>query len=488
MLKEIIFKEILNNIKSPKFTITFILSFILIELSIFSGIQRYEAARIEHSRIQEFNRSLLESQGSWGEVLNTGLRVMRKPEALGIFNIGLDGVIGKTATINQYGSTKIIDSYWSLHPIFALFGDIDITMIVLTIFSFFALLFSYDAISGEKEKGTLKLIFSNSVSRDTLILGKIIGGYLTLVSILIIPIVLGCLYIFIIPSVSLTGSELLRLLILLITFFVYLLVFFSIGVATSSFSHNSVISFLYFMVMWIAFVIVIPKLGVKVATFIEKPPVIEQLYTEQELALKENQKNMEKAINDRFAEVARSNQQPQQGIFQRITNEEREKFGKELARRFDDLIEDYYNREMKLIQTASVLSKFSPTSTLSLMANEITGTGISLQEDFIRSLNDYKSKALDYIVEEIKKNPRLGSSGLSTSVSVNSNNGVFSTDARASFPSFDLDLENMPGFVYFREGTGNIVRNSLINFAFLIVYFILFFTLAFVKFLKYDVR
>ncbi len=489
MLTEIIFKEILNNIKSPKFSITFVLSFILIELSIFSGIQRYETSQKEYARIQEFNRSMLESKGSWGEVLLTGLRVMRKPEPLSIFNVGLDGVIGKSATISRYGNTKIVDSYWSLHPVFALFGDIDITMIVLTIFSFFALLFSYDAISGEKERGTLKLILSNPVSRDKLILGKIIGGYITLVGVLIIPVAFGCLYLFIFPGISLSKYEILKLFILILSFFLYLLVFFAIGVAVSTFSKNSAISFLYFMVIWISFVIIIPRLSVKIATIIHRPPVIEKLYTEQELLLKEFKNNLQNAIQKRFDEyIASRKSLRDRNWAQKIMNEEREKSEKELSKKFDNLIENYYNKEMELIKTSSILAKFSPTSTLSLMANEITGTGINIKENFIKSLNDYKNKVLNFIRNEIKKNPRLGSSGLSTSISISENNGVIDASAKARFPSFELNLNNMPEFVFFKKSNNIIFKNSIVNFAILILYFILFFTVAFVKFLKYDVR
>ena len=43
--------------------------------------------------------------------------------------------------------------------------------------SLMAILFSYDAVSGERERGTLRLLLTNSLSRPALIAAKWLGGY-----------------------------------------------------------------------------------------------------------------------------------------------------------------------------------------------------------------------------------------------------------------------------------------------------------------------
>ena len=45
------------------------------------------------------------------------------------------------------------------------------------IFWLLAIVFGYDAICGEKERGTLRLMLSCSVPRDTVLLAKWIGGF-----------------------------------------------------------------------------------------------------------------------------------------------------------------------------------------------------------------------------------------------------------------------------------------------------------------------
>ena len=57
-------------------------------------------------------------------------------------------------------------------------GFLDLEFIVLIVLSLFAILFTYDAISGEKERGTLRLSFAGPVARHTYMTGKLLGSFL----------------------------------------------------------------------------------------------------------------------------------------------------------------------------------------------------------------------------------------------------------------------------------------------------------------------
>jgi ABC-type transport system involved in multi-copper enzyme maturation permease subunit len=80
---------------------------------------------------------------------------------------------------------------FDLSPMPALFPLMDWFLIVGVVMSLLALVFSYDAICGEREDGTLRLAISYPVSRSVLLLGKWTGGFLSL----LLPFVtawLGC--------------------------------------------------------------------------------------------------------------------------------------------------------------------------------------------------------------------------------------------------------------------------------------------------------
>ena len=59
-------------------------------------------------------------------------------------------------------------------------GKVDFVFLVQMVISLIALLFASDMISGEKESGTLRAMLANSLPRDTILVGKIGGGFLAL--------------------------------------------------------------------------------------------------------------------------------------------------------------------------------------------------------------------------------------------------------------------------------------------------------------------
>ena len=53
---------------------------------------------------------------------------------------------------------------------------VDWAFIIGYVLSLIALLFTFDAVSSERERGTLRLMLANSVPRHTILIGKFLGG------------------------------------------------------------------------------------------------------------------------------------------------------------------------------------------------------------------------------------------------------------------------------------------------------------------------
>ena len=190
MLRDIITKEIQDTIMSPKFVFTFLLCTILILISVYTGINNYQAEQKEHNAAVALNQKNLETQASYQALAGVGVKINREPQVLSTVVSGVQEAVGRQASVNIAFDPSLTDSKYSSNPIFAVFGALDLTFIVKIVLSLFAILFTYDAIVGEKERGTLKLALSNKVPRDRLILGKAIGGFISLLIPLVIPMVL----------------------------------------------------------------------------------------------------------------------------------------------------------------------------------------------------------------------------------------------------------------------------------------------------------
>ena len=162
--------------------------------------------------------------------------------------------------------------------------------IVKIVLSLFAILFTYDAIVGEKEKGTLKLALSNDVPRDRLILGKAIGGYISLLLPLLIPLLLSLLVLLIMPDISLGGQDWARLLLIFLMFFLYLSVFFSLGLFVSARTSRSSTSFLVLLFVWVIIVMVIPKAAVITAAQVKPIPSVHEITAKKDAFLQQVQR------------------------------------------------------------------------------------------------------------------------------------------------------------------------------------------------------
>ena len=155
------------------------------------GGRHYQIASEAYDAAVRANLRKMEALTAWEEVRDH--RIALPPNPVASLVMGISNDIGRTAEIRGRGEITPVDSRYGDDPIYAVFRFLDLDFIFQIVLSLFAILFAYDAINGEKERGTLRLTFANAVPRSTYILGKITGSYLGLAVPLLIPLLLGCL-------------------------------------------------------------------------------------------------------------------------------------------------------------------------------------------------------------------------------------------------------------------------------------------------------
>lgn len=214
----------------------------------------------------------MEAAGSWLELEN---KIYRKPNPLQIFSSGINNDLGRFSRVAQFQDVKLESSSYSEDPIFAFFRYLDFTFIVTIVLSLFAILFTYDSVNGEKESGTLKLVFSNSIPRSTFLGAKFFGSWLGLITPISIPVLISILFLLLF-NISLTSSQWVTLILFIITSFGYFTFFIALGIMFSSFTKTSSSSFLTSLVVWISFVFIIPRIGTMLAgQFVDIPSLAE---------------------------------------------------------------------------------------------------------------------------------------------------------------------------------------------------------------------
>ena len=184
MFTTLVQKELKSILLSPKFTATFAVCSLLMLLSTYIGINEYRSSVKQFETAQQLVAQEMRTQNNWTGMSN---RIFRRPDPMQIFVTGITNDIGRWSSVDNFNPIKLQHSSYSDDPIFAVFRFIDFTFIVQIVLSLLALLFTYDAINGERESGTLKLVFSNAIPRVHYTVAKFVGSWLGLVIPLTIP-------------------------------------------------------------------------------------------------------------------------------------------------------------------------------------------------------------------------------------------------------------------------------------------------------------
>ena len=77
--------------------------------------------------------------------------------------------------------------------------------------SFFVILFTFDAVAGERARGTLSLMMSNPISRGQVLFAKYLGTFFTLIIPLLIGVLMNLLIIYISGNIPFDSGSWLRI-------------------------------------------------------------------------------------------------------------------------------------------------------------------------------------------------------------------------------------------------------------------------------------
>lgn len=480
-------KELRSILLSPKFPVTFGVASLLMLLSVFVGIREYQSYARQYESANELVRQEMREARSW---MGLNSRLYREPDPMQIFVSGVHNDVGRLSGISSWQPVKLVNSTYSDDPIFALFRFIDFTFIVQVVLTLFAILFTYDAINGERERGTLQLTAAQSVPRSTLILAKFAGTWLGLVVPLTIPVLLSVTLLPIF-GVPMTAEHWVRLGLLIFAALLLFTFFAAFGIFVSSVTRRSSVSFLFCLVAWVGSVLIIPRAAVMLAGQIVNVPTVAEVESRQDSFAKDTWNGHLKELGDTFRKrLAWLEQFPEEqregkrGEMEWEWAEEDDKSRKEVQKVIDEngrvLKEELRNRKREQERMAFVLSRFSPVSSFHLAVMNLAGTDVNLKSRYEDALNIHRTVFNQYKEQKQKESGATGG----IRISVDTDRGIKIDAGR----EIALDLAGVPEFEHERASVASAVEESVVDFGMLGFFPLLAFGGAFVVFLRYDVR
>ncbi|MYB93546.1 ABC transporter permease subunit [Candidatus Poribacteria bacterium] len=258
MLTTLIRRELLDNLMTFRFAVAILIMLLLVVANTAVLIKDYER------RLAAYNTALkTEDRRSQDLKTYSGgrLNVARPPNPLSIFNVGLDKRLGNEIWISHGFVPTLWDTgtYKLTNPLLNLFTSIDIVFIFEVVLSLIALIFAYDAIAGERERGTLRLVLTHPVRRGHILLAKYISAMLCLLVPLLISLLLAIILLTTSTVISLSTGDFLRIGGIILSSIVYLSVFYLIGMLISAVTRRTGTALMLAMFVWGFWVLVYPN-------------------------------------------------------------------------------------------------------------------------------------------------------------------------------------------------------------------------------------
>ena len=396
MLMTLIQKEVMHHILSVRFVALLLMCLLLVPLTLSTNYRNYRQNLVDYQEAVKL-ANIEETTVNLKMPLEPELEVSKlilKPTPLSVFANGLadtlPSYLGMTRNGITQGAPALVSSLSNL------LGHLDFLFIVGTVFSLLALLFTFDAVAGEREAGTLRITLANSLPRDLFLWSKLIGGYVVFVVPFLVSLLFGLL-VLVWQGFPLGEPEIFpRVLSLTLISLLYIGVFFAIGTVISTYLDNSKTALIVAFTVWVFAVLITPRVGFLAAKLIAPTRTSQSVYMEK-TAMRDD---FNAAVDKEKWRIILEEIPPEEDGSIIVGGEngkkvdERVKFLEEEYRlKFQDhankLDRDYKRETERQEQLGETLSRITPTSSLIYLATNLTQTGKGTRSTYFQTGDRY---------------------------------------------------------------------------------------------------
>ena len=188
-----------------------------------------------------------------------GYFAFRPKHPLSFFDFGMDSFTGVSVFLEAHKQNSVNFSEASFSTGLLRFGEISMAMVLQLLVPLLTVFLGFNVVSSLRENGTLKIVLSQGVSWQELILGNTLG-IAGVAAVLYVPVTLVTLLFWTgLNSFQVSGDEVFRLAILLLAYLAYILIWALIAVLVSAFSNTSKGSLTLLIGIWLLCTIVLPR-------------------------------------------------------------------------------------------------------------------------------------------------------------------------------------------------------------------------------------
>ena len=394
MFWTLIKKEIHDHILSTRFAVSMVLALIfLIGSTAMLSVDKTWAGRQLYTgyKLKDY---LYTNKYSW-YWMNRDLPTLR------VLATGLDEELSLNANSEAIWGPQFENNRQYVHnPNRYLFSQLDFVFFFSVIGSLLAFVFTYDAISGEHHRGTLRLLLINPISRPLLLTAKFLGSYLSLITSLLPALVSVILLLYLMPNVHLRPSDWAATLFLFLLALLYLSVFCALGLFGSCATKHPKTTLTILMTLWVAIVLVIPNFSPFLAAYLRPIPTVHEVQRNiWELGRVINQQGREDIEN--FIQEHGGDREALSDVEMRVINQihaevERKEMNLSVGK-VAEIRQDFINEVEAQADLNLSMSLISPSAAFVYLATDVANTGILSEWDFRRAVIRYRSQYAEHV-------------------------------------------------------------------------------------------
>ena len=396
-------KEMMHHILSVRFVALLLMCVLLIPLNFHINYHHYLKRQVDYQETlkDENNKDTADQPWKQRKTTDPNLEVSKlilKPTPLSVFATGLESALPSYLGMTRNGIRRG-EAALSTAPVATLLGHLDFVFVVSTVFSLLALLFTFDAVAGEREAGTLRITLANALPRDIFLWSKLIGGYLVFIVPFLISLIIGLL-VLVWQGFPLAEPDVFpRLLGLTLISLLYIGVFFAIGAVISIYFDSSKTALIVAFTIWVFAVLILPRVGFLAAQIVAPTSTAESVYREKAAQRAELHAALEMERGKIMGRmIQESNTLPGEkttGFF-RLDEEFVNKMNKEMAPleeearlKYNELatqLDRRYAQERKHQDAIGInFSRITPTASFIFLATDATQTGQMKRDTYFQT-------------------------------------------------------------------------------------------------------
>ncbi len=367
--------------------------------------------------------------------------------------------------------------------------------IVLYFFSLMTLGLSYDAVTGEKEQGTLKAVMSSSVSRLHFVTSKFVAVLIAVMACLFVSTVASLLVATAGSEVSWSSDHWLRIGLFFLVSAVFLAFNALLGIAASVLAKKPASSLQIAVGWWIALVFLVPGTLVIVSSYFH--PIESESEFRRNILL----------ISQNYQERLRVSSPPLQRIvatpglsvaekrlriaeFEATQRADQERALEQRERDYANLRRDFLARVMARQSWIERWSTVSPHALFRRGTARLAGSGLSGERNFLDQVGRFEPTYTAFVEQQREIHRGEASEGAGR-VTVEDDNGVEYTMRgllSLSFAKVEVAPGLFPTFVYRPPSVKSLAPGFLLDLGWLLLFCLLLSLVVGWRFLGYDLR